>query len=42
MNDTSRNRTVGRSLMLLALEKGDIASLVVCSGAIGVLYLALP
>jgi len=42
MSQYSRNRTVGRTLELLALEKGDIIALVVYSGAVGVLYLALP
>jgi putative ABC transport system ATP-binding protein len=42
MSYVSRNRTVGRALELLALEKGDIIALVVYSGGVGVLYLALP
>ncbi len=42
MSHHSQNRTVGRTLELLALEKGDIAALVVYSGAVGALYLALP
>lgn len=42
MSHVSRQRTVGRTLELLALEKGDIFALMVYSGVVGALYLALP
>lgn len=42
MSHVSRHRTVGRTLELLALEKGDIFALMVYSAVVGALYLALP
>ncbi len=42
MSRASGNRIVGRTLELLALEKGDIFALLVYSASVGALYLALP